>query len=333
MSTAAQRPLIRPSASLIIAAPTPGDGVKGGSNYRVLMVKRNARSSFINAHVYPGGIVDTADHYLNWINDTSTTESENVILNIIQNRGKVLTNKICAIRETFEESGLLLSHPPANTIKALDANVWRHKVHNDANQFKVMCDTYSIRPAVDKLIPFSNWITPAQEKKRYDTMFFLTVLEEFKTKQEQDLHLNVVSADGKETVLFDWLKPEEALLKKKNKEVVMIPPQWYSLSLMNQVKDYRDLISQAGVEAFRTTSNQVIKILPQANPSAPESKEANDGYPFYLAYPGDEEYQSTEYLSKKGNRHRLYIKGRMEDYRLERNVNVSDIIKINSSNL
>jgi len=40
MFTAAQRPLIRPSASLIIVAPTPGDGVKGGSNYRVLMVKR-----------------------------------------------------------------------------------------------------------------------------------------------------------------------------------------------------------------------------------------------------------------------------------------------------
>ncbi|KAL9553630.1 hypothetical protein PS6_003837 [Mucor atramentarius] len=324
MSTAAQRPLIRPSASLIIAAPSPGDGVKGGSNYRVLMCTyRNARSSFINAHVYPGGIVDTADHYSNWSNDKPTTESE----------GNILTNKICAIRETFEESGLLLSHPPANTIKALDTNVWRHKVHNDATQFKLMCDTYSIRPAVDKLIPFSNWITPIHEKKRYDTMFFLTVLEEFKTKQEQDLHLNVVSADGKETVLFDWLKPEEALEKKKNKEVVMIPPQWYSLTLMNRVKDYRDLVSQAGVDAFRTKSNQIIKILPQANPSVPESKEANDGYTFYLAYPGDEVYQSTEYLSKKGNRHRLYIKGRMEDFRLERNVNVSDIMKINSSNL
>ncbi|CEP14788.1 hypothetical protein [Parasitella parasitica] len=321
--TTAQKPLIRPSASLIIAAPTPRDGPKDGSNYRILMVKRNARSSFINAHVYPGGVVDTADHYTNWSQDKSISESE----------GNILTNKICAIRETFEESGLLLSHPPANTIKALDANVWRHKVHNDASQFKIMCDTFAIRPAVDKLIPFSNWITPVEEKKRYDTMFFLTVLEEYKTKQEQDLHLNAVSADGTETVLFDWLKPEEALQKKEEKQVVMIPPQWYSLTLMSEVKDYKDLVSQAGVGSFRTKSNQVIKILPQARLSAPESIEASEGYQMFLAYPGDETYKSTEYASKKTNRHRLYIRGRMQDFRLEKNINVSNILKTHSSNL
>ncbi|KAI8645571.1 hypothetical protein BD408DRAFT_429553 [Parasitella parasitica] len=324
MSTAAaQRPSIRPSASLIIAAPTPEDGAKDGSNYRVLMVKRNARSSFINAHVYPGGVVDAADHYSNWSQDKTISESEQ----------SILTNKICAIRETFEESGLLLSHPPAHTIKALDANVWRHKVHNNASQFKAMCDTFSIRPAVDKLIPFSNWITPVEEKKRYDTMFFLTVLDEHKTQQEQDLHLNAVSADGTETVLFDWLKPEEALQKKEEKQVVMIPPQWYSLTLMSQVKDYRNLVSQAGVGSFRTQSDQLIKILPQACQTAPESVEASEGYQLFLAYPGDEVYKSTEYVSKKGKRHRLYIRGRMQDFRLEKNVNVSDIVKIHPSNL
>lgn len=126
-----------------------------------------------------------------------------------------MTNKICAIRETFEESGLLLSNPPVHTIKDLDVNVWRRKVHDDASQFKVMCDKYNIQPAVEKLIPFSNWITPVIEKKRYNTLFFLTVLDEYKTKTEQDLHLNVVAADGKETVQFDWFKPEEGNKKTK----------------------------------------------------------------------------------------------------------------------
>lgn len=124
-------------------------------------------------------------------------------------RKHILTNKICAIRETFEESGLLLSDPPAHTIKELDVNLWRHKVHDDATQFKVMCDQYNIRPAVDTLVPFSNWITPVHEKKRYDTLFFITILNQFKTKQEHDLHYKAVAADGKETVLFNWFKPEE----------------------------------------------------------------------------------------------------------------------------
>lgn len=37
---------------------------------------RNARSSFINAHVYPGGVVDTVDHFSNWNNNKPTTEQE-----------------------------------------------------------------------------------------------------------------------------------------------------------------------------------------------------------------------------------------------------------------
>lgn len=126
-----------------------------------------------------------------------------------------MTNKICAIRETFEESGLLLCNPPVHTVNDLDVNTWRHIVHDDASQFKVMCDKYSIRPAVEKLVPFSNWITPVIEKRRYNTLFFLTVLDEYKTKSEQDLQLNVVAADGKETVLFDWFKPEEGKVQLK----------------------------------------------------------------------------------------------------------------------
>lgn len=110
-----------------------------------------------------------------------------------------MTNKICAIREAFEESGLLLSKQPHKLDKN-EINVWRDKVHDDATQFKVMCEKFNLFPAVDQLIPFSNWITPVFEKKRYDTLFFLTVLK------EQD-H-NIV-ADGKETVTFDWFKPEE----------------------------------------------------------------------------------------------------------------------------
>ncbi|KAI8991501.1 hypothetical protein BDF20DRAFT_797878, partial [Mycotypha africana] len=202
---------IRPAASLIIASPiTVNNSVSSfttsnskheqgsaGCNYRILMMKRNA-SSFINAHVYPGGVIDRADHYSHW--------------------GHFLTNKICAIRETFEESGLLLSDPPLTQLtgssKASFLNslpTWRQKVHHDASQFKVMCETFNIRPAVDSLIPFSNWITPVIEKKRYDTMFFLTVLDQYTSAEEEAKHLNLVSADGKETVLFDWFTPEEAL--------------------------------------------------------------------------------------------------------------------------
>ncbi|KAI7899947.1 uncharacterized protein BX663DRAFT_519068 [Cokeromyces recurvatus] len=344
MSTLA-KPFIRPSASLIIAAPILfTNGIKNdGSNYKILMMKRNAKSSFVNAHVYPGGVVDEADNYLNWC-EKDMNEKE----------GDLLTNKICAIRETFEESGLLLSNPPAHTIKDLNINIWRDKVHKDAAQFKVMCKTYNIRPATNQLVPFSNWITPIIEKKRYDAHFFLTVLEGYKTKKEQDLHFNFVTADGEETVLFEWLKPEEgnflpfffykndkgsikkylAIEQQKEKKIVLIPPQWYSLSVLKEFLDYRDLKTKAGIDIFRTRhTNEIITILPQSHRVEPNSLEAKNGFNFYLAYPGDESYESKRYTKKKGNRHRLYFKGRMEEYFIERNVNMSNVVIQSTSNL
>lgn len=221
----------------------------------------------------------------------------------------------------------MLSEPPAHTIKDLNVEFWRHKVHDDASQFKIMCDQFNIRPAVDTLVPFSNWITPEFEKKRYNTLFFITILNRYATQKEHDIYYNVVSADGKETVLFDWFKPEEALEEQNNNKILLIPPQWYSLYLMKQISDFNQL-NQAGIGAFRTKSNEVISILPQPATIA----KTQDGYEFYLAYPGDENYKSNNYKAEKGNIHRLYFKGRMQNFKIERNIEVCDIVK-NISNL
>lgn len=217
-------------------------------------------------------------------------------------------------------------------MKDLDVNVWRHKVHDDASQFKIMCDKFKIRPAVDTLIHFSTWVTPTMEKKRFDTSFFLTVLNQNSTQKEHDIYYKAVAADGKETVLFEWLKPEEALQKQKEKAILLIPPQWYSLKLMQEVPDFKQLMGTAGVGSFRSKSNQVISILPQGHLVEEGSTEANDGHGMYLSYPGDENYESKNYTSEKGNRHRLYFKGRMEDFKLEKNIDVSNVIR-DTSNL
>lgn len=127
-----------------------------------------------------------------------------------------MTHKICAIRETFEESGLLLTHPPAHTV--LQDSVreeWRLKVHEDASQFKVLCETFKLTPAVDKLLPFANWITPEAEKRRYNTHFFLTMLDDASVTKRIEGEA-ALAADGKETVQLDWLTPEQG--KENNLE-------------------------------------------------------------------------------------------------------------------
>ncbi|KAG1463586.1 hypothetical protein G6F46_003402 [Rhizopus delemar] len=283
--------MIRSAASLIIASPIPTELLKNnkGSNYRILMVKRNANSSFINAHVYPGGIIDKADS--EWPH--------------FKSEQSLLMQKICAIRETFEESGLLLADKCPR-----DIHHWRSRVHQDASQFQVMCDELDLTPSVEKLLPFANWITPVKEKKRYNTNFFLTILDQFKTEKEHEDYFNHVMADGTETLSFDWFKPEEALAKFQQKEIIMMPPQWYSLYLMSLIQDFKEL-HKAGKNIFRTGDNQLIPILPQPKASN------NSEYAGYLAYPGDEEYDNGQ----KSKRHRLYFKGRpMNEYKLEINI-------------
>lgn len=95
--------------------------------------------------------------------------------------------------------------------------------------------------------------------------------------------------------------------------------------MLKDVSDYRDLW-KAGVDIFRTRSDEIIKILPQAHGTEEGTRELQEGFSRYLAYPGDEVYSSDEYKSSKGNRHRLYFKGKMEEFILERNVEMSNIV-------
>ncbi|CAO3624566.1 unnamed protein product [Cunninghamella blakesleeana] len=328
MSTAIKK-AIRPSATLIVAAPIPKkDQVKGQANYKILMLKRNGRSSFVHTHVFPGGVNDKYDEPQYWQNTFNDAQND-----------KFFHYKICAIRETFEESGLLLSNPPIYKVPTLDIDVWRKKVHDDASQFKQMCDQYQLKPAIDKLVPFANWITPIVEKKRYNTLFFLTVLQPSEDNEE----ILKVAADGSETVQFDWFTPQEALDSFKEKKISIFPPQYYALHCLNEYPEHKDIINHAGIGSLRIKSTgDPITILPQFNmldENVKEEKEKIDqGYAALIAYPGDEKHnfvgeETKDYIlqlssqhNKLGNRHRLYMKGKMEEFDLEKNIDVEDII-------
>ncbi|KAI7867514.1 hypothetical protein BDF14DRAFT_662639 [Spinellus fusiger] len=196
----------RLSSTLVVAAPTHlsnHNNKTGESNFKVLMVKRNPKGTFNNSHVFPGGMVDRFDHFSHW--------ESHFPIPTEQEKKDILTSKLCAIRETFEECGLLLTHPPASTVVLdTDIEMWRKKVHADASQFKIMCNHYHILPAVDALFPFSHWITPTHLHKRFTTLFFLTVLQDTFVDHQDMAH---VTSDSQETVCLDWFTPEQGSCK------------------------------------------------------------------------------------------------------------------------
>ncbi|KAJ2964254.1 hypothetical protein NQZ79_g886 [Umbelopsis isabellina] len=310
---------IRPSATLIVAAPIPASQVKSSTacNYRVLMMKRNAKSSFVNAHVFPGGNIDQHDYDSRW----SEIIAPGGHAYYDEESKRMLAHKICAIRETYEEAGLLLTNPPNLQIPTS----WREKVHADASEFRKMCAEHKMAPSACNLYHFSNWITPVMEKRRYNTQFFITVISEAKGEEH-----TLIQADGGETIQLDWYTPEEALDAWKRGEITLYPPQWYSLHVLKQTPRHQDIVANAGIGAFRTRTGKVVTVMPQPQGAPEDSAEEKEGFRMFLAYPGDATYEGPGLKTTSHSQHRLYIKkegAKFTDMKLVRTVDVDDVVQ------
>lgn len=160
-------------------------------DYNVTMLKRTAKSKFMpNITVFPGGVISEADFNSDWISLLEEykytfentvhrlKERKNVPL-VFQNRTSdpkflpaEVAFRLCAIRECFEECGILIarkvSNKPRDDFESLvplssadlNSRLWRRRVHEDAGQFLVMCRENRLVPDIWSLYEWSNWLTP-----------------------------------------------------------------------------------------------------------------------------------------------------------------------------
>ena len=118
-----------------------------------------------------------------------------------------LSFRIAAIRETFEESGILLARPKGSR-SLVDARRAReietaHRAELNEGKvtfLKVLTDNGMLL-ALDELVPYAHWITPEGMPKRFDTWFFLAAAP----PDQLGAH------DGKESTDSIWVSPREAL--------------------------------------------------------------------------------------------------------------------------
>jgi 8-oxo-dGTP pyrophosphatase MutT (NUDIX family) len=186
----------RPAATIMLLRDGP-------AGIEVFMVVRHHQIDFAaGALVFPGGRVEEADH------DIAVGECPNPDgLSI-----KALAFRVAAIRETFEECGVLLARAQgsdaqgsdqlidAATLKRLED---QHRAALNAGSigFDAVLGSEGLLPATDLLVHFAHWITPSQQPKRYDTHFFLA--------EAPAEHLAV--HDGREAVESIWITPAQAL--------------------------------------------------------------------------------------------------------------------------
>ncbi|TTY38101.1 Nucleoside diphosphate-linked moiety X motif 19 [Bagarius yarrelli] len=282
---------------------TPGQ--KTAFDYEVLLLKRSGKSGFMpNAYVFPGGLADPSDFSSEWLEvfkafihlpkfGIATVKQPletrpPIFATDRQQFGSSIPGdvafRICAVRETFEESGVLLVVPSekANTVNSNDhgdndnldncvpqpglialsdrwgkslISKWRSLVLENSSNFIRMCKELDCLPNIWGLHEWGNWLTPTSmsvQQRRYDTAFYICFLKDIPETLQ----------DRKEIEQYKWSSPPEILHSYQERKFWIAPPQLYDVGRMCNfpvLSDLHDFAKQRSVEGCERCLPVILK--------------------------------------------------------------------------
>ena len=187
----------RSAASLLLLR----DGPDGHGSLEVLMLRRAERDADARsgAAVFPGGVLDARDrdaHAFTLGPDDSTVSAQ------LGLAAGGLDYLVAAVRETFEEVGLLLADGPVDLSALLP---WRERLQQGGASVGAFCRETGLKLDLRGLVYFSHWLTPPGHPKRFDTRFFMALAP---AGQE-------ALADLGEAQELMWLTPAQALAPER----------------------------------------------------------------------------------------------------------------------
>lgn len=207
MSGAVEDVPVRPAATLVLVR----EGRKGPE---VLLLERTRHSAFVaGAHVFPGGALDPADDHPE-IRSLCLPPSPDTLA---CNPPDDLAWRVAAIRESFEEAGILLARTaPGNLPQPPGAELehWREALLSGRTTLTEICRQRGWQLDTGGLHYYSRWVTPPGQSRRYDTRFFIT---EAPPGQEG-------RACQRETVARNWLRPAEAIDRWHSRDISLVFP-------------------------------------------------------------------------------------------------------------
>ncbi|MFF7737478.1 NUDIX hydrolase [Streptomyces sp. NPDC007984] len=188
-----------------------------GSGPAVHMLRRRASMAFAGgAYAYPGGGVDPRDddHHVRWAGPTRAWWADR--LGVDEAAAQAI---VCAaVRETYEEAGVLLAGPAADSVvgdtTGADWEADRAALVARDLSFAEFLDRRGLVLRSDLLGAWARWITPEFEARRYDTWFFVAALPEGQRTRN-------ASTEADRTV---WIAPREAAAGYDKGELLMMPP-------------------------------------------------------------------------------------------------------------
>ena len=215
--------------------------------------------------VFPGGGVDRrdADTSIAWHGPSPEWWAERFFCDVGLARALVCA----AVRETFEESGVLLAGPDGASVVA-DVRPFagaRARLVNRELSFAAFLAEAGLVLRADLLRPWANWLTPEQESRRFDTRFFLARLPQGQL------------ADGETSEASDtrWQRPGDALDDWKAGRDGLLPPTWTTLAELEECATVADAMA---------VEREITVLMP---------KVARDGDTLRIVLPGDPLYDGS----------------------------------------
>jgi 8-oxo-dGTP pyrophosphatase MutT (NUDIX family) len=250
-------PTPRLAATILLVRDAPG-------GLEVFMVQRHHQIDFATGGmVFPGGKIETGDA------DPRLRERSAGAAAL---DADALTLRAAAIRETFEECGVLLARARGSAALVSAARLaeiearWREKLNRDEAGLVDLVLAEDLELALDRLVPFAHWVTPEMVPKRFDTHFFLAAAP----PDQAALH------DGGESVDSVWTTPQAALAEAEAGRRTIIFPTLMNLNLLGLSTSVDEALARAR-RAPVVTVRPALARTPEGKPELRIPPEA--GYP------------------------------------------------------
>jgi len=234
----------RDAATVMLVRPAP-------AGLEVYMLRRQASMAFApGAYVFPGGSVDArdADEQVSWTGPDAAEWGR-----IFAAPPSLARALVCAaVRETFEESGVLLAGPDAGrVVSGTGTAEWendRAALLDRSMSLAAMMTRRSLVLRSDLLRMWAHWITPEVESRRFDTRFFVAAMP-------PGQHTRDVGGESDRVL---WARPVQALEAQQRKEMSLMPPTQTALTEIAEFATVADVMATAEAREVEPVLPKVI---------------------------------------------------------------------------
>jgi 8-oxo-dGTP pyrophosphatase MutT (NUDIX family) len=217
----------------------------------VFMLRRHQQIAFMGgAYVFPGGRIDPHDAPLpddtGWLTGIERVRSRLHDLDA----SLAIAHGVAAIRELFEEAGVLLARTAEGMPLTFEApserdryEQLRHDLHDGRVTLRELAIAERLTISIDDLVPFAHWVTPAMEARRFDARFFIARVPE----HQHPVH------EARESTESQWIRPADALRRAERGEMWLPVPTWQTLRALEPLSTIEDLLRWADVQPIVRT--------------------------------------------------------------------------------